>query len=135
MHQPVGKLLLFGATGDLAQRMLLPSLYGLHVDGLFAEEAIVPGKDAQASLEHYVWECAPDRYPEGLPPDVLKTVRHELDLIRTMKYAPYFLTVFSIVRFARSQGILCQGRGSAANSAVCYILGITSIDPSTNDLL
>ncbi len=66
---------------------------------------------------------------------VLKTVRHELDLIRTMRYAPYFLTVFSIVRFARSQGILCQGRGSAANSAVCYILGITSIDPSTNDLL
>ncbi len=58
-----------------------------------------------------------------------------LDLIRTMKYAPYFLTVFSIVRFARSQAILCQGRGSAANSAVCYILGITSIDPSTNDLL
>ncbi|QCM14107.1 DNA polymerase III subunit alpha (plasmid) [Agrobacterium tumefaciens] len=101
----------------------------------YPEEAIVPGKDAQASLEHYVWECAPDRYPEGLPPDVLKTVRHELDLIRTMKYAPYFLTVFSIVRFARSQGILCQGRGSAANSAVCYILGITSIDPSTNDLL
>ncbi|MFS8116813.1 error-prone DNA polymerase, partial [Rhizobium jaguaris] len=101
----------------------------------YPEEAIVPGKDAQASLEHYVWECVPNRYPEGLPPDVLKTVRHELDLIRTMKYAPYFLTVFSIVRYARSQGIICQGRGSAANSAVCYILGITSIDPSTNDLL
>ncbi|NNH42000.1 error-prone DNA polymerase [Rhizobium laguerreae] len=101
----------------------------------YPEEAIVPGKDAQASLEHYVWQCVPDRYPEGLPPDVLKVVRHELDLIRTMKYAPYFLTVFSIVRYARSQGILCQGRGSAANSAVCYILGITSIDPSNNDLL
>ncbi|OWV92666.1 DNA polymerase [Rhizobium sp. R72] len=101
----------------------------------YPEEAIVPGKDAQSSLEHYVWQCVPDRYPEGLPPDVLKIVRHELDLIRTMKYAPYFLTVFSIVRYARSQGILCQGRGSAANSAVCYILGITSIDPSTNDLL
>ncbi|MGR9079541.1 error-prone DNA polymerase (plasmid) [Rhizobium leguminosarum] len=101
----------------------------------YPEEAIVPGKDAQASLEHYIWQCIPDRYPEGLPPDVLKTVRHELDLIRAMKYAPYFLTVFSIVRYARSQGILCQGRGSAANSAVCYILGITSIDPSTNDLL
>lgn len=101
----------------------------------YPEEAIVPGMDAQASLEHYVWQCVPDRYPEGLPPDVLKIVRHELDLIRTMKYAPYFLTVFSIVRYARRQGILCQGRGSAANSAVCYILGITSIDPSTNDLL
>ncbi len=55
-------------------------------------------------------------------------MRHELDLIRTMKYAPYFLTVFSIVRYAGSEGILCQGRGSAANSAVCYILGITSIE-------
>ncbi|KOF22858.1 DNA polymerase [Ensifer adhaerens] len=101
----------------------------------YPEEAIVPGKSAQVSLEHYVWECVPQRYPEGLPPDVLKTIRHELDLIQKMRYAPYFLTVFSIVKFARSQGILCQGRGSAANSAVCYVLGITSIDPSTNDLL
>ncbi|KOF20241.1 DNA polymerase [Ensifer adhaerens] len=101
----------------------------------YPEEAIVPGKTAQESLEHYLWECVPNRYPEGLPPEVLKTVRHELDLIQKMKYAPYFLTVFSIVKYARSQGILCQGRGSAANSAVCYILGITSIDPSTNDLL
>jgi error-prone DNA polymerase len=101
----------------------------------YPEEAIIPGKTPQESLEHYVWECIPNRYPEGLPNDVLKTVRHELDLIKTMRYAPYFLTVFSIVRFARSQGILCQGRGSAANSAVCYILGVTSIDPSTNDLL
>ncbi|MDK4742649.1 error-prone DNA polymerase [Rhizobium sp. CNPSo 3464] len=101
----------------------------------YPEEAIVPGKNAQQSLEHYVWECIPNRYPEGLPPSVLKVIRHELDLIRTMNYAPYFLTVFSIVRHARSQGILCQGRGSAANSAVCYILGITSIDPETNNLL
>jgi len=101
----------------------------------YPEEAIVEGMDAQRSLEHYVRECIPQRYPEGLPQKVLKTVRHELDLIRIMKYAPYFLTVFSIVRFARSQGILCQGRGSAANSAVCYILGVTSIDPETNDLL
>ncbi|MDH4438962.1 MAG: error-prone DNA polymerase [Rhizobium sp.] len=101
----------------------------------YPEEAIVPGKTAQQSLEHYVWQCVPDRYPEGLPAKTLQIVRHELKLIETMKYAPYFLTVFSIVRFARSQGILCQGRGSAANSAVCYILGVTSIDPETNDLL
>jgi error-prone DNA polymerase len=101
----------------------------------YPEEAIVPGKTAQQSLEHYVWQCVPDRYPEGLPPKTLQIIRHELELIETMKYAPYFLTVFSIVRFARSQGILCQGRGSAANSAVCYILGVTSIDPETNDLL
>ncbi|MCV3739504.1 error-prone DNA polymerase [Rhizobium sp. TRM96647] len=101
----------------------------------YPEEAFVDGKDAQQSLEHYVRECIPNRYPEGLPQKVLRAVRHELDLIKEMRYAPYFLTVFSIVRFARSQDIICQGRGSAANSAICYILGITSIDPETNDLL
>lgn len=122
----------------LARTMEIVSRCKFSLDELsyqYPEEALVPGKTAQESLEQYVWECIPDRYPEGLPPEVLKTVRHELDLIQKMRYAPYFLTVFSIVRFARSQGILCQGRGSAANSAVCFILGITSIDPSTNDLL
>ncbi len=101
----------------------------------YPEEALICGMDAQQSLEHCVRECIPDRYPEGLPQSVLRTVKHELDLIKEMEYAPYFLTVYSIVRFARGQGILCQGRGSAANSAICYILGITSIDPDTNDLL
>jgi len=101
----------------------------------YPEEALIPGLTAQHSLEHYTWEGVKVRYPEGLPTHVEKTIRHELALIETMKYAPYFLTVFSIVRHARSQGILCQGRGSAANSAVCYVLGITSIDPDTNDLL
>jgi len=101
----------------------------------YPEEALIPGLSAQQSLEHYTWEGVKIRYPEGLPAHVEKTIRHELSLIETMRYAPYFLTVFSIVRHARSQGILCQGRGSAANSAVCYVLGITSIDPDTNDLL
>ncbi|MEY9199424.1 error-prone DNA polymerase [Sinorhizobium fredii] len=101
----------------------------------YPEEALIPGMTAQQSLEHYTWEGVKTRYPEGLPAHVDKTIRHELALIETMKYAPYFLTVFSIVRYARSQAILCQGRGSAANSAVCYVLGITSIDPDTNDLL
>ncbi|MFA1627623.1 error-prone DNA polymerase [Rhizobium mongolense] len=101
----------------------------------YPEEAIVPGLDAQQSLTKFAWEGAAERYPEGIPDKVRRAVQHELELIRTMKYAPYFLTVYSIVRFARSKGILCQGRGSAANSAVCYCLGITSIDPETNDLL
>jgi error-prone DNA polymerase len=101
----------------------------------YPEEALIPDMSAQQSLEHYTWEGVRTRYPEGLPDHVEKTIRHELALIETMKYAPYFLTVFSIVRYAQSQGILCQGRGSAANSAVCYVLGITSIDPDTNDLL
>ena len=101
----------------------------------YPEEAIVPGLDAQQSLTKFAWEGAADRYPEGIPDKVRKAILHELELIRKMNYAPYFLTVFSIVRFARSKSILCQGRGSAANSAVCYCLGITSINPETSDLL
>ncbi|NEI65026.1 error-prone DNA polymerase [Rhizobium leguminosarum] len=101
----------------------------------YPEEALIPGMTAQQSLEHYTWEGVKVRYPDGLPTHVEKTIRHELALIETMRYAPYFLTVFSIVRYARCQGILCQGRGSAANSAVCFVLGVTSIDPETNDLL
>jgi error-prone DNA polymerase len=101
----------------------------------YPEEAIVPGLDAQQSLTKFTWEGAADRYPEGIPEKVRRAILHELELIRVMKYAPYFLTVYSIVRFARSKDILCQGRGSAANSAVCYCLGITSINPETGDLL
>ena len=101
----------------------------------YPEEAIVPGLDAQQSLTKFTWEGAADRYPEGIPDEVRKAILHELELIREMRYAPYFLTVYSIVRFARSKDILCQGRGSAANSAVCYCLGITSINPETSDLL
>ncbi len=101
----------------------------------YPDEAIVPGLDAQQSLTKFAWEGAADRYPEGIPDKVRTAILHELELIRVMKYAPYFLTVYSIVRFARSKDILCQGRGSAANSAVCYCLGITSINPETSDLL
>lgn len=101
----------------------------------YPDEAIVPGLDAQQSLTKFVWEGAVDRYPEGIPDKVRKSILHELKLIEEMQYAPYFLTVYSIVRYARSQDILCQGRGSAANSACCYVLGITSIDPETSDLL
>ncbi|MDR6667974.1 error-prone DNA polymerase [Rhizobium sp. 1399] len=101
----------------------------------YPEEAIVPGLDAQQSLVKLSWEGAAERYPEGIPEKVRTAILHELELIREMQYAPYFLTVFNIVRYARSQGILCQGRGSAANSAVCYCLGITSINPETSDLL
>ncbi|MBS0361691.1 MAG: error-prone DNA polymerase, partial [Proteobacteria bacterium] len=74
-------------------------------------------------------------YPDGAPPEVTAQLRHELALIAELEYAPYFLTVHNIVRFARYKGILCQGRGSTTNSAVCYVLGITSIDPERNDLL
>ena len=101
----------------------------------YPDEVSTPGMTPQQTLEQLTWAGAADRYPEGLPDSVRRTLHHELELIGKLDYAPYFLTVHSIVRFARSRDILCQGRGSAANSAVCYVLGITSIDPGRNDLL
>lgn len=101
----------------------------------YPEERTMPGLTAQEALEKLTWEGAIQRYPEGIPDEVTRALKHELGLIAKLEYAPYFLTVNSIVRFSRSQDILCQGRGSAANSAVCYVLGITSIDPGRNDLL
>ncbi len=101
----------------------------------YPDEVSVAGMTAQETLAELTWEGAARRFPEGVPDKVRKLLLHELGLIETLGYAPYFLTVNSIVRFARSQDILCQGRGSAANSAVCYVLGITSIDPERNDLL
>ena len=101
----------------------------------YPEERADPSLTPQQTLEKLTWEGVAWRYPEGLPDEVIQTLQHELRLIEKLNYAPYFLTVHSIVRFARSKDILCQGRGSAANSAVCYVLGITSIDPARNDLL
>jgi error-prone DNA polymerase len=101
----------------------------------YPEERDDPTISPQEMLARLTWEGAEQRYPEGVPDSVRATLEHELRLIAKLEYAPYFLTVNSIVRFARSQDILCQGRGSAANSAVCYVLGITSIDPGRNDLL
>jgi error-prone DNA polymerase len=101
----------------------------------YPEERTMPGLTPQQALETLTWEGATERYPEGVPDKVATTLAHELRLIEKLGYAPYFLTVNAIVRFARSQNILCHGRGSAANSAVCYVLGITSIDPERNDLL
>ncbi|MEH6952655.1 error-prone DNA polymerase [Nitrobacter sp. NHB1] len=101
----------------------------------YPEERTMPGLTPQQALEKLTWKGAAERYPEGLPDEVRPKLEHELRLIERLQYAPYFLTVNSIVRFARSKDILCQGRGSAANSAVCYVLGITSIDPERNDLL
>jgi error-prone DNA polymerase len=101
----------------------------------YPEEATMPSLTPQQTLEKQTFEGAAERYPEGVPDKVAAILTHELRLIEKLGYAPYFLTVNAIVRFARSQKILCQGRGSAANSAVCYVLGITSIDPERNDLL
>jgi error-prone DNA polymerase len=89
----------------------------------------------QAALEAFALEGARARYPEGVPERTREALAHELALIASLDYAPYFLTVHDIVRFARTRGILCQGRGSAANSAVCFCLGVTEVDPARFDLL
>ena len=101
----------------------------------YPDEQEEPGLSPQQTLERLTWEGAANRYEGVVPENVTSQLRHELRLIESLSYAPYFLTVNSIVRYARSEGILCQGRGSAANSAVCYVLGITSIDPTESGLL
>jgi error-prone DNA polymerase len=101
----------------------------------YPDEITESGRSPQAELEFLTWEGAKLRYPDGVPDSVKATLDHEIALIKQLDYAPYFLTVHDIVRFARERDILCQGRGSAANSAVCYCLGITSVDPAEIDLL
>jgi error-prone DNA polymerase len=126
------------APDAIAETMRLFDSLAFSLDELRYE---YPDEPAGASatpfeeLTRLAWEGAGRRYPAGVPQKVKKTIAHELKLIRELDYASYFLTVWDIVRFAREQGILCQGRGSAANSAVCFCLGITEVDPERSDLL
>lgn len=111
---------------------------GFSLDSLqyvYPEELTTEGRTPQEELTMLAWEGAKERYPEGIPAVAANNIDYELGFIEQMNYAPYFLTVHDIVRFARSQDILCQGRGSAANSTVCYCLGITSVNPAKFDLL
>src|ERR1700719_1524879 len=101
----------------------------------YPDEPVPPGKTAQRHLEDLTWQGAHRRFPVRISPKTKKVLHKELRLIRKLKYAHYFLTVHDIVRYARSQKILCQGRGSAANSAVCYVVDVTSVDPTKVDLL
>jgi error-prone DNA polymerase len=101
----------------------------------YPEEAVIPGLTAQQALERMTRDALAAKFPEGVPSAYTKLLDHELGMVAQLGYAPYFLTVRSIVEFARGRGILCQGRGSAANSVICYILGITSIDPVQHELL
>ncbi len=98
-------------------------------------EALLPGATPAQTLRHYCEEGALERYPQGVPAEVLPKLEHELALIADLKYEMYFLTVHDIVRFARSQDILCQGRGSAANSVVCYLLHVTEVDPMKGHMM
>ncbi len=101
----------------------------------YPEELAPRGETPIAYLARLAWDGARRRYPAGVPDKVRLLIEHELRLIEELRYEAYFLTVWDLVRFARERGILCQGRGSAANSAVCYCLGITAVDPERSDLL
>ncbi len=101
----------------------------------YPTEVVPADKTPTDHLATLTWRGARGRYPRGVPEKVRKQVDHELRLIETLGYAHYFLTVHDLVQFARGRGILCQGRGAAANSAVCYCLGITSVDPDRVDVL
>ncbi|MFO7582535.1 error-prone DNA polymerase [Guyparkeria sp.] len=96
---------------------------------------IPPGMTGREQLRRLTFEGAAVRWPEGIPERVVAQIERELSIIHEMAFEPYFLTVHDIVRFARSRGILCQGRGSAANSAVCFALGITAVNPAESSML
>jgi error-prone DNA polymerase len=122
----------------LARTLEITDACRFSLDELRYEYPIDPapaGMSVQEHLEQLTWQGAAERYPGGIPDRVRRLLEHEFALIAELGYAPYFLTVHDIVRFATSRGILCQGRGSAANSAVCYCLGITAVDPGRFDLL
>ncbi len=101
----------------------------------YPAELAPAGRTPFEYLQQLTWQGACQRYPAGVPDKVRRLLEHELALIRELHYEPYFLTVWDLVRLARHRHILCQGRGSAANSAVCYCLGITSVDPEQMDVL
>jgi len=101
----------------------------------YPDEVCPAGSSPMEHLRALTWSGAEGRYPDGVPSKVVAQIEYEFGLIDELDYAPYFLTVHDLVEFARSQGILCQGRGAAANSAVCYCLGVTSVDPDRIDVL
>jgi error-prone DNA polymerase len=139
LKPPEEMALLFRDYPDAVARTVeIASRCGFSLDELryeYPDEISPDGTPPQEALESLTWMGAKQRYPGGVPATVRKQLEHELKLIGELSYAPYFLTVHDAVRFARAQDILCQGRGSAANSAVCYCLGITAVDPSKVDLL
>jgi error-prone DNA polymerase len=126
------------APEAIAETMRFAGRIAFSLDQLkyqYPDEPVPPGKTAQRHLEDLTWQGAHKRFPVRISPKTKKVLHKELRLIRKLKYAHYFLTVHDIVHYAREQKILCQGRGSAANSVVCYVLDVTSVDPTKVDLL
>jgi error-prone DNA polymerase len=136
--RPLYRLARIYPAGLLAQTQAIAERCAFSLDELryeYPEEIVPPGETPASWLRKATYAEAQARYPHGMPEKVAKIVEHELALIAELRYEPYFLTVYDIVRYARTQGILCQGRGSAANSAVCYCLGITEVDPARMSVL
>ncbi|MCY0852515.1 error-prone DNA polymerase [Cupriavidus sp. D39] len=151
--QECGYRLAPNAERHLRSRLRLANIYphrllneSLHIANLcqfsldelryeYPDEVVPDGVTAADYLRSETYIGAHRRFPQGIPHAVQAQIEHELTLISDMQYEPYFLTVYDIVTFARSNRILCQGRGSAANSAVCYCLGITEVDPARGNLL
>jgi DNA-directed DNA polymerase III PolC len=150
----LGRAALANAEQRLRSEAEMRHLFGLHSDavtraGALAEtltfqldelryeypSEIADGETASERLSRLAHEGLKWRYPSGAPENVHRLLKHELTLIAKLKYEPYFLTVRDVVAFARSRGILCQGRGSAANSVVCYCLGVTSVSPEIGTMV
>jgi len=122
----------------LAETLRVADLCAFSLDELryqYPDEVVPEGETPSSYLRRITYEGAGRRWPEGMPARVQTQIEHELALISELRYDHYFLTVYDIVRFARSRHILCQGRGSAANSVVCYCLGVTEVDPARMSVL
>lgn len=122
----------------IANSVLLAECCQFSLDSLeyvYPEEITSDGRTPQQELSYLSWKGAREMFGEEIPEKISANINYELAFMEEMNYASYFLTVYDIVKFARSKGILCQGRGSAANSTVCYCLGITSVNPTKFDLL
>ncbi len=135
--QEIGRLFK-GFEHAVARTMEIAEACQFSLDELvyeYPDQPVPRGKSPQQHLEDLTWKGAAWRYPDGVPEKIKDSLIRELALIEKLNYAPYFLTVYDIVAFARGRDIFCQGRGSAANSAVCYCIAITNVDPNEIDLL
>jgi error-prone DNA polymerase len=122
----------------LQNSLKIASICTFNLDELkyeYPDEIMHPNKTAQEHLTELTWQAAEKIYNNNIPEKIVNNINHELRFVAEMNYAPYFLTVYDIVAYARSKNILCQGRGSAANSTICFCLGITSVNPAKFDLL
>ncbi|TCW82284.1 error-prone DNA polymerase [Burkholderia sp. SRS-46] len=135
LRQRIGQLY---SAEEIAQTCAILDACDFELDSLryeYPDEIVPKGLTPTSYLEQETRAGAAGRYPQGIPEKVEQQIRYELDLIARLSYEPFFLTVYDIVKYARSQNILCQGRGSAANSVVCYCLGVTEVNPEQSTML